>query len=165
MPQLKSTRRGPANVDHARRTHVPAPNDAEIEHRLTTLVKPAVYAELDYYRHLGHRNRLRGLPVMVALVLALIWRRVPGVCTLQRMLARERILWTQPTGLSARPLRTLSNLPGSAVRAGALPGALSPARARPHVLARSLPTSPRSERALPPVMPWMASPWRPCSAS
>jgi DDE family transposase len=100
MPQLKHTRRGQANVDHARRTHVPAPSDAEIEHRLTTLVKPAVYAEIDYYRQLGYRNRLLGLPVMVALVLALIWRRVPGVCTLQRMLARERILWTEPTQVS-----------------------------------------------------------------
>lgn len=37
---------------------------------------------------------------MVALVLVLIWRRVPGVCTLQRMLARERILWTEPTAVS-----------------------------------------------------------------
>ena len=88
------------NPDHTRRTHVPAPSDAEIEYRLDTLVKPAVYAELDYYRLLGHRNRLLGLPVMVALVLALIWRRVPGVCTLQRMLARERILWTEPTQVS-----------------------------------------------------------------
>jgi hypothetical protein len=100
MPQLKHTRRGAANVDHARRTHVPAPSDAEIEYRLDTLVKPAVYAELDYYRKLGLRNRLLTLPVMVALVLALIWRRVPGVCTLQRMLARERILWTAPLQVS-----------------------------------------------------------------
>jgi hypothetical protein len=100
MPQLKHTRRGQANVDHARRTHVPAPSDAEIEHRLATLVQPAVYAELDYYRQLGYRNRLLGLPVMVALVLTLIWRRVPGVCTLQRMLARERLLWSAPTKVS-----------------------------------------------------------------
>ena len=96
----RKRRRMYVNPDHTRRTHVPAPSDAEIEHRLTTLVKPAVYAELDYYRQLGHRNRLLGLPVMVALVLALIWRRVPGVCTLQRMLARERILWTEPTQVS-----------------------------------------------------------------
>jgi hypothetical protein len=96
----RKRRRVHVNPDHARRTHVPAPSDAEIEHRLTTLVKPAVYAELDYYRSLGHRNRLLGLPVMVALVLALIWRRVPGVCTLQRMLARERILWTEPATVS-----------------------------------------------------------------
>lgn len=100
MPQHTQTRRGVANADHTRRTHVPAPSDAEIEHRLTTLVKPAVYAELASYRQLGHRNRLLGLPVMVALVLALIWRRVPGVCTMQRMLARERILWAEPTTVS-----------------------------------------------------------------
>src|SRR5215211_4756685 len=96
----RNRRRLHVNPDHARRTHVPAPSDAEIERRLNDLVKPAVYAELDYYRSLGHRNRLLGLPVMVALVLALIWRRVPGVCTLQRMLARERILWTEPTKVS-----------------------------------------------------------------
>lgn len=88
------------NPDHARRTHVPAPSDAEIEQRLHDLVKPAVFAELAYYHQLGLRNRLLTLPVMVALVLTLIWRRVPGVCTLQRMLARERILWTQPTLVS-----------------------------------------------------------------
>ena len=96
----RKRRRVHVNPDHTRRTHVPAPSDAEIEYRLDTLVKPAVFAELDYYRSLGYRNRLLGLPVMVALVLALIWRRVPGVCTLQRMLARERILWTEPTSVS-----------------------------------------------------------------
>jgi hypothetical protein len=88
------------NPDHTRRTHVPAPSDTEIEQRLHDLVKPAVFAELAYYRQLGLRNRLLTFPVMVALVLALIWRRVPGVCTLQRMLARERILWTEPTLVS-----------------------------------------------------------------
>ena len=96
----RNRRRLHVNPDHARRTHVPAPSDAEIERRLTEMVKPAVYAELEYYRQLGHRNRLLGLPVMVALVLTLIWRRVPGVCTLQRMLARERMLWTEPTNVS-----------------------------------------------------------------
>jgi hypothetical protein len=101
MPSpTRKRRRGHVNPDHSRRTHVPAPSDAEMEYRLETLVKPAVYAELDYYRQLGLRNRLLTLPVMVALVLALIWRRVPGVCTLQRMLARERILWTQPLQVS-----------------------------------------------------------------
>src|SRR5438034_10173143 len=101
MPSLNLGRtRVPSNPDHARRTHVPAPSDAEIERRLTDCVQPAVFAELDYYRQLGLRSRLLNLPVMVALVLALLWRRVPGVCTLQRMLGRERILWTQPTRVS-----------------------------------------------------------------
>jgi hypothetical protein len=96
-PRYKGAR---GNPDHARRTHVAQPADAEIEQRLNDLVKPAVFRELEYYRRLGLRNRLLTLPVMVAVVLAMIWRRVPGVCTLQRMLARERILWTQPTKVS-----------------------------------------------------------------
>src|SRR5690242_19128793 len=104
MSAMPSPNRGRSRVhtnsDHVRHSHVPPPSDAELEQRLHDLVKPAVFAELDYYRQLGYRNRLLGLPVMVALVLALIWRRVPGVCTLQRMLARERILWTQPTTVS-----------------------------------------------------------------
>lgn len=93
-------KRATQNPDHARRTHVPAPSDAEIESRLTELVQPAVYAELDYYRRLGLRSRLLTLPVMVSLVLTLIWRRVSGVCELTRLLARERVLWTQPTTVS-----------------------------------------------------------------
>ena len=76
------------------------PSDEAIEQRLQELVKPAVYAEMEYYRRLGLRNRVLTLPVMVAVVLALIWRRVPGVCTLQRMLAQERMLWTEPRQVS-----------------------------------------------------------------
>jgi len=93
-------KRAARNPDHLRRLHVPAPSDAEIEARLDTLVKPAVFAELAYYHQLGLRNRLLTLPVMVACVLTLIWRRVPGVCELTRLLARERVLWIQPTPVS-----------------------------------------------------------------
>lgn len=99
-PLGRRHKRATNNPDHARRTHVPAPADRDIEQRLTDLVKPAVFAELAYYRQLGLRSRVLDLPVMVALVLAMLWRRVPGVCTLQRMLARERILWVQPTHVS-----------------------------------------------------------------
>ena len=144
----RKRRRVHVNPDHTRRTHVPAPSDTEIEYRLDTLVKPAVYAELDYYRQLGHRNRLLGLPTMVALVLALIWRRVPGVCTLQRMLARERVLWTHPTTVSQPALserfltfpavlfervlyRVLARLPErQATRSRPVPAALAAIQAR-----------------------------------
>ncbi len=88
------------NPDHARRHHRPAPSDREIEQKLDELVQPAIFAELDHYRQLGLRNRILTLPVMVAAVLALIWREVPGVCTLQRMLARERVLWNEPVQVS-----------------------------------------------------------------
>jgi hypothetical protein len=106
MPTTNPRRkRATDNPDHARRTHVPAPADCAIEQRLFALVQPAVFAELAHYRSLGMRNRLLTLPVMVALVLVLIWRRVGGVCTLTRMLAHERLLWVQPTRVS-QPARS-----------------------------------------------------------
>lgn len=97
-------KRATDNPDHVRRTHVAAPSDEAIEQRLDELVKPAVYAELDYYRQLGLRERMLTLPVMVAIVLAMIWRRVPGVCTLQRLLAQERLLWANPVTVSQAAL-------------------------------------------------------------
>lgn len=93
-------KRAKDNPDHARRRNVPAPSDTEIEQRLKDLVQPAVFAELAYYQQLGLRNRLLTLPVMVAIVLAMIWRQIPGVCTLQRVLARERVLWAEPMRVS-----------------------------------------------------------------
>jgi len=106
MPSPKHNRRPRAsfNADHRRRTHVPAPCDAEIERRLDDFVKPAVFAELEYYRQLGLRNRILTLPVMLSLVLALIWRRIPGVCALQRTLARERLFWAAPQNVSQSAL-------------------------------------------------------------
>jgi hypothetical protein len=92
------------NADHGRQRQVAAPSDADIEQRLNDLVKPAVFAELDYYHHLGLRSRLLDLPVMVAIVLAMLWRNIPGVCALQRHLAQERILWAQPIRLSQSAL-------------------------------------------------------------
>jgi hypothetical protein len=106
MPTLphKKRPRIHTNPDHQRRTHAPAPSDAEIEARLTTFVQPAVFAELAYYRHLGMRNRILHLPVMLALILGLVWRRVAGVCALQRLLARERILWADRQTVSQSAL-------------------------------------------------------------
>lgn len=92
------------NPDHARRRQVPAPQDAEIEQRLNELVKPAVFAEVAYYHQLGMRNRVLSLPVMVSLVLAMLWRHIPGVMSLQRVIAQERVLWTQPLQVSQSAL-------------------------------------------------------------
>jgi hypothetical protein len=87
--------RAQGNPDHARRRGAALPSDAEIARRLEELVKPAAFAEMAHYRALGLRNRILTLPVMVALVLAMLWRQVPGVNALQRLLSRERILWSE----------------------------------------------------------------------
>ena len=93
-------KRAKGNPDHARRIHTPAPADAEIEQRLNELVKPVAFGAVARAQQLGLRNRLLTLPIMVAIVLAMLWRHIPGVCTLQRMLARERLLWVEPFAVS-----------------------------------------------------------------
>jgi hypothetical protein len=135
-----SAYRPPAlNRDHARPRTAPAPTSAAIEARLTELVSPATYALADQYRRLGLRWRVLPLPVMVALVLGLIWRQIPAVASLARVLAREPLLWAPPRRVSQQALsKRLRELPAALfgeVLRGVLPQLLARAAAR----ARPLP--------------------------
>jgi len=49
------------------------------------------------------RNRVLNLSLMVATVLTLLWRQVPGVQELTRLLARED-LWCRATNVSQQSL-------------------------------------------------------------
>jgi hypothetical protein len=81
--------------DHARPRQAPQPSDAEIESRLTELVSPTVYAMVAEYHRLGLRQRILTLPVMVALMLTMVWRQVPSLSELVRVLGRETLLWLE----------------------------------------------------------------------
>lgn len=83
----------PRNPDHVRRRNMPSVDNEEIESRLKALLTPVVWQQMAYYRQLGLRDRILNLPLMVALVLTLLWRQVPSVHELTRMLAREDLLW------------------------------------------------------------------------
>jgi hypothetical protein len=83
------------NPDHVRRRNVPGPDNEAIEAQLTELLTPAISGQLAYYRQLGLRSRILSLPLMVATVLTILWRQVPSVHELTRMLAREDLLWCQ----------------------------------------------------------------------
>ena len=90
--------------DHTRnRTHPNVDNKA-ISQQLEDLVKPCVYNQLAYYRSLGMRERILGLPLMLAAVLTLVWRQVPSVRELNRMLARENLLWVKANSVSQQAL-------------------------------------------------------------
>ncbi|MBW4457229.1 MAG: hypothetical protein KME55_33735 [Nostoc indistinguendum CM1-VF10] len=54
---------------------------------LEALLTPAVFAQQKYYKQLGLRDRVLNLSLMVAAVLTLLWRQVPGVQELNRLLA------------------------------------------------------------------------------
>jgi hypothetical protein len=92
------------NPDHVRRKNVAGPDNEVIEAQLSDLVSPAVANQLAYYRQLGLRSRILNLPLMVAAVLTMLWRQVPSVHELTRMLAREDLLWCQAVKVSQQAL-------------------------------------------------------------
>jgi hypothetical protein len=92
------------NRDHAKRQHTPRMEDEAIAAQLEELLTPALLAQAAYYRQLRLRDRILNLPLMVAAVLTLIWRQVPGVTELNKMLAREGLLWSAPTKVSQQAL-------------------------------------------------------------
>ncbi len=106
-----SEKKKPSSVRHTRAIrvaqskHVPAPPPAPaVTERLTELVHPATYAQMDYYHRLGLRERLLNLPVMVALVLSMIWRQIGSASELVRVLAQEGLLWVSPLHVTQQAL-------------------------------------------------------------
>jgi len=75
--------------DHTRPRNQPNIDNKVIAQQLEDLVKPCVYNQLAYYRSLDIRSRILSLPLMLAVVLSLLWRQVPSVTELNRMLASD----------------------------------------------------------------------------
>ena len=92
------------NRDHAKKTHRPLPENEAIALQLEALLTPAIASQQGFYRQLGLRDRILTLPLMVAAVLTLLWRDVPGVRELNRLLAREGFLWVKPTQVTQKAL-------------------------------------------------------------
>lgn len=90
--------------DHVQRHNTPSPNNQAIADQLSALLTPAIFAQQGYYRQLGLRERILNLPLMMAVVLTLLWRQVPSVQELTRLLAREDLLWCLCTKVSGQAL-------------------------------------------------------------
>ena len=97
----KKTKRNP---DHVKRHNTPTINNEVISQQLQALLSPAIDAQQKYYKQLGLRNRIINLPLMVAAVLTLLWRQVPSVQELTRLLAREDLLWCRATKIAQQSL-------------------------------------------------------------
>ena len=85
-------KRAKTNRDHAKKKDSPQPENEAIAASLEALLTPAIHSQQAFYRQLGLRNRILNLPFMIAAVLTLLWRNVPGVQDLTRLLAREGFL-------------------------------------------------------------------------
>ena len=92
------------NPDHVKRHNTPTINNEVISQHLQALLTTAFDAQQKYYKQLGLRDRIINLSFMVAAVLTLLWRQVPSVQELTRLLAREDLLWCRATKIAQQSL-------------------------------------------------------------
>lgn len=103
------------NPDLRRQVQMPGPEIEILETNLRNLLKPEDFLPI----RLGHqipeklrRDRLLTLPVMMAVVLGLIYRRIAGLAEASRVLWDEGLLWVEPMQVSRQALsKRLMNLP------------------------------------------------------
>jgi len=110
------------NPDFRHRVPVPVPAVAEVEQQLWALLSPSLLAPRLMERRDPHnpqrairlRARLLTLPVMVAVIVSLVWRRLGAIAEVCRVLAREGLLWVQPLQVSEQALaKRLDTLPAA----------------------------------------------------
>jgi hypothetical protein len=105
MPKKPSSVRHTRAIqrDRSKRPDV-APPDEQITERLTEIIHPATLAQVAHFHHLGLRERVLNLPVMVALTLSMVWRQIAAVNELAKMLRTEGMLWAEPRKVSQQAL-------------------------------------------------------------
>ena len=120
----KRNQRQHHNPDFRHRVPGPVPAVAEIEAELFALLSPALLAprllERSDPRNPQRRIRLRArsltLPVMVALVVSVVWRRLGSIAEVHRVLAQDGLLWVSPLQVSEQAsAKRLDTLPARAL--------------------------------------------------
>jgi len=124
MAKRSKRRRG--NPDFRHRVPGPLPSVAEIEAELTALLTPALFAPRQLERRdprnperrIRLRARILTLPVMVALVVSLVWRRLGSSAEVPRVIVQEGLRWVSPLPVSEQAIaKRLAPLPASALAA------------------------------------------------
>jgi Transposase DDE domain len=122
MAKRSKRRRGHPDFRH--RVPGPLPAVAEIEAELSALLTPALFAPRQLARRdprnparlIRLRARILTLPVMVALVVSLVWRRLGSIAEVQRVVVQEGLLWVSPLQVSEQAIaKRLDTLPASAL--------------------------------------------------
>jgi hypothetical protein len=108
--------------DFRHRSQIPLPAVDDVEQRLLDVLSPSLLAPRQLERHdprqpqrlIRMRQRLLTLPVIVAIIVSLVWRRVPSVTEVQKVLAREGLLWVPPLRVSLQAItKRLDVLPAA----------------------------------------------------
>lgn len=101
------------NPDLRRATQVPSPAIAEIEAKLWNWLTPESFKPSRLSSgDKKLRDRVLTLPVMMAVVLSLVYRRISGLSEVVRVLESEGLLWVDPFKVSKQALsKRLACLP------------------------------------------------------
>jgi hypothetical protein len=117
----KHTRSRP-HAEFRHRSQIPMPAVEEVEQRLLDVLSPSLLAPRQLerrdprqpHRLIRMRQRLLTLPVMVAIMVSLVWRRVPSIAEVQKVLAREGLLGMAPLRVSPQAItKRLDVLPAA----------------------------------------------------
>jgi hypothetical protein len=110
------------HAEFRHRSQIPMPAVAEVEQQLAALLSPSLLAPRQLERRdprqparvIRMRQRLLTLPVMVAILVSLVWRRMPAVAEVHKVLAREGLLWVAPLQVSPQAItKRLDVLPAT----------------------------------------------------
>ena len=111
-----------SHVDFRHRSQIPLPAVEDVEQQLMDALNPSLLAPRQLERRdprqpqrlIRRRQRLLTLPVMVAIIVSLVWRRVPSVAEVQKILARESLLGMAPLQVSPQAItKRLDVLPAA----------------------------------------------------
>ena len=117
----KHTRSRP-HAEFRHRSQIPMPAVEEVEQRLMDVLSPSLLAPRQLerrdprppHRLIRMRQRLLTLPVIVAIMMSLVWRRVPSIAEVQKVLAREGLLGMAPLQVSPQAItKRLAVLPAT----------------------------------------------------
>jgi hypothetical protein len=104
-----------SNADLRRQVQMPGPEIAVLEENLQQLLRPEDFLPIRQSHQIPERlrrDRLLTLPVMLAVVLGLIYRKIPGLAAASRVLWDEGLLWVAPLKVSRQALsKRLMTLP------------------------------------------------------
>ena len=110
------------HLDFRHRSQSPLPAVDEVEQRLLEVLNPSLLAPRQRERRdprqpqrlIRMRQRLLTLPVMVAIIVSLVWRRVPSIAEVQKVLTREGWLGMAPLRVSPQAIpKRLDVLPAA----------------------------------------------------
>jgi Transposase DDE domain len=134
----KHTRSRP-HAEFRHRSQIPMPAVEEVEQRLMDVLSPSLLAPRQLERRdprqpqrlIRMRQRLLTLPVIVAIMVSLVWRRVPSIAEVQKVLAREGLLGMAPLQVSPQAITKRLDVLAAAMRGQLLTEVCTRAQGQP----------------------------------